>query len=384
MDIALSDGDKKIFLYYIDLLSSVINGKKPDEPFDGLDWKIIYNHASNNSVLNIVGYAINELKNKPPYNLYEAIENERRFGILKETSQITEIEKVLKEFDKAKIKNLPLKGYFMKRLYPHSDLRTMNDADILVRKEDFDKIGEIFESLGYTNRELINPFEIHYYKDFLYFEIHCDLNENDDSFFDDIWQRVSLRKGYDFSYNMNRPEDFYVYMLYHTAKHFKFGGAGIRMIMDVYVFLKSYPDLDFDYINHCFDKLNIRTFCIRLKELSLNWFSSDTTVIDNFGELILYCGTFGERNLFFYMDGRATKGNYWLKQIFIPYDKMKKKYLYLSKYPFLLPFSWVQYWFRRIFISRDVQYKSGMSSRVKNLDEKNSRFVSQVMSELEL
>jgi hypothetical protein len=271
----------------------------------------------------------------------------------------------------------------MKQLYPQSDFRTMTDLDILVSKKDFKKITEIFTSLGYTKRPLINASEIHFHKDFLYFEIQSDLNEDDDTYYNDIWDKVSIRESYKYSYSM-ALEDFYVYMVYHCAKHFKSGGLGIRMLMDIYVFLKNYPTLDFEYINNALKILNITAFEERLRKVSVNWFSIDKTYIDNFGEFILFCATYGMRDIYFYQDNARSKKNYWLKQIFIPYKQMKKKYAYLSKAPFLLPFAWVQFWFTRIFINRDINLKEGVTDRAENLDEKNAEFVTNLMNELNI
>ncbi len=383
MDIALSNQKKQQYTYYIDLLSATINNAELPKPIDNIDWDFIVHHAQRNSVLNILGYAVAKLDNKPPQTIAKVIENERRFSILKETSQLVEVEKVLNEFEKSAIKNLPLKGYFMKHLYSQTDLRTMTDVDILVNKKDFKKITRIFENLGYRKQNLINANEIHFSKDLLYFEIQCNLNENDDSFFNNIWDNVNNREDYKYSYSMS-PEDFYVYMVYHCAKHFNAGGIGIRMLMDLYVYLNKYPRLNFDYINSCFEKLKIKTFAQRLRKLSVNWFSKDETKIDNLGEFILYCSTYGVRDVFFHQDNLSNKDNYWLKQVFIPYSKMKNKYSYLSKAPVLLPISWVQYWFTRLFISRDINFKEGFSDRAENLNDKNAEFVDKLMCELDI
>lgn len=383
MDIALNSQMKQVYTYYIDLLSATINNEELPNPIDNINWEFIVRHAQRNSVLNILGYAVGKLENKPPESIVKVIENERRFSILKETSQLVEVEKVLDAFEKSSIKNLPLKGYFMKHLYNQTDLRTMTDVDILVNKKDFKKITKVFQELGYTKCSILNSNEIHFKKDLLYFEIQCDLNENDDSFYDDIWDNVNLREGYKYSYSMS-PEDFYVYMVYHCSKHFSSGGIGIRMLMDIYVFLSKYPKLNFNYVNSCFEKLKITTFAERLKKLSENWFSNDKTVIDNFGEFILYCSTYGLRDVYFYQDSSRNKKNYWLKQVFIPYSKMKNTYSYLSKAPFLLPISWIQYWFTRLFISRDIQLKKGFSDRAENLSDQNAQFVDKLMSELEI
>lgn len=383
MDIALSSQKKQLYTYYIDLLSATINNAELPKPIDNINWEFIVRHAQRNSVLNILGYAVSKLDDKPPQTIANVIENERRFSILKETSQLVEVEKVLKEFEKSAIKNLPLKGYFMKHLYSQTDLRTMTDVDILVHKNDFKKITIIFENLGYRKQKLINANEIHFSKGLLYFEIKCNLNEKDDSFFNNIWDNVNHREGYKYSYSMS-PEDFYIYMIYHCAKHFNSGGIGIRMLMDIYVYLSKYPNLNFNYINFCFEKLKIKIFAQRLRKLSVNWFSQDETKIDNLGEFILYCSTYGVRDVFFYQDTLRNKDNYWLKQVFIPYSKMKNRYSYLAKVPILLPVSWVQYWFTRLFINRDINLKKGIYDRAENLNNKNAEFINKLMCELDI
>lgn len=383
MDIALSDAKKEKFICYIDLLTSVINNTQPPNIPKDFDWEFICRNAQRNNVLNILGYAVNNLENKPDEQLIKVIENDRRYSILKETSQLFQVEKVLQEFEKAEIKNLPLKGYRIKSLYPRSDLRTMNDIDILVDKKDFKKTATIFENLGYTNKNILNSTEIHFTKDLLYFEIQSDLNSGDDTYYDNIWDKLTLRDDYNYSYNMTL-EDFYIYMVYHCVNHFKSGGIGIRMVMDIYVFLKSYPDLDFEYVNGEFEKIGIITFAKRLKKLALNWFSRDKTEIDNFGEFVLYSSTYGTRDIHFFQSANRSKKGYLIKQIFIPYKSMKKQFPYLQKLPFLLPVSWVQYWFIRLFISRDINFKSGISDRITNLDQKNGGFVKNLMDELEI
>ena len=46
-------------------------------------------------------------------------------------------------FQEKNIDFIVLKGIYLRYLYPNPDLRTMSDIDILVHKEDLDKISEI-------------------------------------------------------------------------------------------------------------------------------------------------------------------------------------------------------------------------------------------------
>lgn len=384
MSIQMSLEKKKQFCSYLDLYASVINGTTPDEVPENFNWKFFCKHAQRNSVLNILSYAIDKLNNKPDETIIKVAENERRYSIIKETSQLIEVENILQEFEKSEIRNIPLKGYFMKHLYPQSDFRTMTDVDILVDKNKFKDIRSIFEKLQYSNADVIKSDEIHFHKDLTYFEIHSDLNCENDTFFKNIWNKAVKRDDYDFSYSLTN-EDFYIYMVYHCAKHFQNGGLGIRMLMDIYVFLSTHKDLDKNYIQCALKELKIFDFEKCLRDTSLNWFSDEATEITPFGEFVLYCSTFGESNVFFYQDHLNIGSNYWLKQIFIPYSKMKSRYAYLEKAPILLPFSWVQYWFTRIFLKRNLKLKQGLQGRAgANISEEDKKFVEKLMKQVNM
>ena len=382
MNIELSPAQKNMYCKYISLLAAVLNGRQPDELPDNFPWKFFCKHAQRNSILNILAYGIDKLKNKPDDVIVKVAENDKNYSIIKETSQLLLVEEVLAEFEKNRIKNLPLKGYFMKHLYPQSDFRTMTDVDILVEKSDFKKIKKVFQDLKCESIDLIKSDEIHFQKDLTYFEIQSDLNARNEEYFYDIWSKTKNRDEYEYSYCLT-DEDFYIYLVYHCAKHFFTGGVGIRMIMDIYVYLKNYRNLDWEYIEKAFKELKIFEFEQKVRKIAINWFSDDDTQITPMGEFILSCSTFGELSVFFCQDNLNTKGSYWIKQVFIPYSTMKKRYHYLKKLPFLLPVSWIQYWVTRIFIKRDIRVKQGLKGRAGvTISDKDKEFIKNIMYEL--
>ena len=383
MAIKLSESQKQQYISFIDLLASVLNGAHPPKLPDGFDWEYFCRYAQRNSVANILAYSMDEVNVKPSSTVYKVLENDRRYQIIKETSQIVDIEKVVERLEKSQIKNALLKGYFMKQLYPRSDFRTMSDIDMLAQKKNFKKIEKIFKELGFTKRDIIKSSEIHFVKGLLYCEVHDDINEELSNYYDNVWDMVKLRDGFSYSYQM-KPEDFYIYNVYHAAKHFSNGGIGIRMVMDVYVCLQAFKNLDFEYIDAELKKAGIDEFEKAFRAIALNWFSDDKTEINSFGEFILYCSTFGAREIYFYQDNKRTEKFYWLKQVFVPYDRLKHRYSYLEKAPVLLPFSWGQYWFSRIIVHRDLNFKEGFSDRKKNLEGEDAEFVTELMKELKI
>ena len=64
-------------------------------------------------------------------------------------AQLGAVRKLFEAFDRAEIAYLPVKGVNLKALYPVPEYRVMGDADILIRREQYDRIRGIMEELGY-------------------------------------------------------------------------------------------------------------------------------------------------------------------------------------------------------------------------------------------
>ena len=52
-------------------------------------------------------------------------------------------------FDKQNIDYMPLKGIVLKKIYPKAEMRSMSDADILIRMEQYDQIAHIMSDLNF-------------------------------------------------------------------------------------------------------------------------------------------------------------------------------------------------------------------------------------------
>ena len=64
-----------------------------------------------------------------------------------------------------------------------------------------------------------------------------------------------------------------------------------------------------------------------------------------------------------------SKFSYFLKSVFPNKKSMSVNYSYLNSFPFLLPVSWVQMWFRRFFIDKNVNVKNGIKKRFSYTDD---------------
>lgn len=224
----------------------------------------------------------------------------------------------------------------------------------------------------------------------MYIEMHRSLlkkNDKNYSLLENQLEKAKVRDGYSYSKEMTL-EDYYIYMLLHSAKHFSEGGIGIRMIADEYVFYKKYSDqLNQKYLSEQFEKLGITLFEKKLRDISLKWFSKGSEVkdFDDVEEYILLSMTLGrvdvavmsemERQRVNTKTGRKkSRFANFISSLFPNKSYMANKYPFVEKMPILLPYSWACMWCRRIFIDRNINIKKGFNNRTSYTDDDVSYF----------
>ena len=170
------------------------------------------------------------------------------------------LDKVFAAFDEHHIDYLPLKGVLLKHIYPKAEMRSMGDADVLIRVDQYDRIKPLMPPLGFaevteSDHELIWQSEV------LHLELHKRLvpsyHEAEFAYFGDGWDRAVKLQGC--RYDM-KPEDEYVFLFAHFAKHYVDGGIGIRHALDLWVYRRTNPDLDNAYIQTELKKLKLERF----------------------------------------------------------------------------------------------------------------------------
>ena len=339
-----------LFMFRL-IASAVYNGDIPKMP-EGINWEKIYNISAYNSVANIVAYAIikgkydisAETKAKFTKKLYERIAVSE--------NQSAEIKKLLKAFSDNEIHHMPMKGVILNELYPSSDMRFMADADILIKKEQYEKINEIMLELGYTQDEE-GPIEYNYKKPpFVHIELHkypVALSSEDlFDYYGDGWKFAKKSDApyrYDFS-----VEDHFFYVFTHFVRHYRDAGAGLKFIIDIWLYIKKHPQMNWDYINNEAKSINMDVFLKNIIKLTRVWFEGESfdELISDMTLFILNSGTFGTtKNQMSASSIRDSKnvenaGKFkYLRFAFPPYRKMKGIFPILEKLPFLLPVFWI-------------------------------------------
>lgn len=358
--------------YLICLLSSVLAGKEPPKPDSNTDWASVFRAASHHSVAGMAYYAVSKLplEHRPPEEIFQKFISAYRDELILEGNIEFETEKLLKLLHNNGINVIPLKGYIIKNDYPVPSMRTMSDVDILYKIQDKEKLIETFVKSGYKlNSDALG--EMDFTKPpFYHYEVHSCFVKNNDGYYDyfsKIWDRAISTE----NSNVSRmsANDFYIYMIHHIAHHIENGGAGLRMIMDVYVYINKHKsELSEKYLRSEFDKIDLNDFRVKIENIGQNWFSSDNPdVLSPCADFILKCPTFGlvKNAIVFNMlkeESRSGKKKSPLLRLagrLIPsYYQICHKFSIANKCKILYPFLIPAYWFSRIFSDKNVNVSS--------------------------
>ncbi len=262
---------------------------------------------------------------------------------------------ICKTIDEAGFDFIPLKGSLLRDMYPESWMRTSCDIDILVKKEDCEKVCKVLtEKSGFVLKsgktlhdiQLISPTGV-------LFELHYTLIEDDclpkaAVFFKDVWSTAERCRDFKHMYAMTN-ELFYLYHLAHMAKHVVHGGCGIKSFIDLYI-IENKLCFDREKLNDLFEKAQLLTFYNQAKQLSMAWFENEpySDTGREFERYVLNGGVYGTASNDAAMSAGKGESKFksLMKNTFLTYDALCVIYPDLKKRKVLFPFYQIKRWFR--------------------------------------
>lgn len=165
-----------------------------------------------------------------------------------------------------KIWYVPLKGSMIRAFYPKFEMRQMSDCDILFDKNFRCSVKEYFEKCGYTTKSYCITCHDKYMKPPVYnFEMHVSLfnslyKPHWNEYFDYISSRLVKPQNDSYEYALT-DEDFYLYFIAHSGKHYSECGIGLKFLVDLYFVLKNYSErLDWSYVREKLRYLELDDF----------------------------------------------------------------------------------------------------------------------------
>lgn len=266
--------------------------------------------------------------------------------------QMLEIERITKEFEKESVEYMLLKGTILKAIYPKPEMRTMGDADILIKQDQYSKIQTIMERLQYTFKYESNH-ELVWVKPTLFLELHKRImttyNKVFYEYFDSGWKlahRVSGSCAYEMS-----VEDFYIFTFVHFTKHYRISGIGIKHVIDLWVYSNTHPEMNWEYVENELNKMHLLEFHANIKQTIAVWFenAAENDITELITNVVFNSGQYGTAEMTIInralRDGENSalkaKVNSLLGNIFPAYEFMSSKYPILKKVPILLPVMWI-------------------------------------------
>ena len=371
---------KKTNLEFLSLLKSSLKNEKYDgEKIDFEDLVYIYKMSEIHHVVPMIyNAAYNEDFSKECDANFQAMFKSSAFRyIFSQIQRTNHFLEVYKKLSEKNIKILVFKGIIFRNMYNNPDDRISSDEDILIKKEDYEKVKEFFLSEGF---EFIDKGEECAYfskSTGLCIEVSTSLFSHEskayghlNKLFEDVFEK-SIKINIDkIDILTLSHEQHLIYIVFHNMKHFLTGGFGIRQVADFSKYIETYGEyINWEKFWSDLKDLNYDTFALNLIEISLKYlgFNDDKITypdnITSFDELknsqkyyinseslindILDAGVFGAST----MDRKHTalmtldavedkKKSNRLKAVFPNVNYLKDNYTYLQKYPILLPVAW--------------------------------------------
>lgn len=339
----------------------------------------IYYIAKKHNLVSIMAQAMEKLGFESDSDIWKRWLKEKNQLIYKSVLMDVEREAIQDFFEKNNIWYMLLKGMVIRKYYPAPELREMADNDILFDNKYSKEVYEFMTARGYKSDdynkgyhdEYLKPpaynFEMHrqlvsskerpkwyeYYKDVKSILIK-DTNENRETAANNESNNTSNQ----FYFSDN---DFYVYFIVHTYKHFLNSGMGLRTVLDVYLYVSNLQEkLDFDYIEEQLKKLDAYDFEQTFRSIAFKMFDEnleDRKWWDLFDvkeqEMLSYvldAGTYGnlENSVVHkmgYTKGEkkktSDKARYIFRRLFPSMDTIEEFFPFFYKHKWAIPFLYI-------------------------------------------
>ena len=320
-----------------------------------------------------------------------ALQNSAVEQACRQAMQENEFLNLLLELRAAGLEPLVVKGPVCRALYPNPLLRPSVDDDLLVPADLAPAFHRFFLAHDLpADDPAADPetaWELSYHKPNspLYIELHVGLFDPDsevfrgwNSCFDGAWDRAVPAQIQDVTLKTLCPTDHLLFLILHAFKHFLHSGFGLRIISDIALFAEAHEgEVDFARIRAVCGSLRCLEFTAAVFDIAEKYLGiprpaafSDVSVdeaplladvleagihgqdVDRLHSANITLGTVADER-----QGRSAKAKGLRASVFLPADRLKSRYPFLERRPWLLPVAWT----KRVFTYlRDRRQHSGV------------------------
>lgn len=292
---------------------------------------------------------------------------------------------------------LVVKGIVCRDLYPNQDLRTSNDEDLLIPRDQFEQMDQFLLAQGFMRDELIEGKiyqEVPYKNPMngLYFELHMDLFPKEsgayghfNDLFINVFQECEEMEIQGSKVLTMNARDHFLYLACHSLKHFLHSGFGVRQACDMLYFAKKYhSQFDWDDLRKTMVAYHMETFVMNVLDIGVSYLGftweelgltkptdleiDPTPLLDD----MLDGGIFGQNdmnrvhsanitlNAVEHESSNAASGI--LASLFPEKEYIKENYSYARKIPLLLPVAYIHRILKYLFAHKNETQHSGEKS----------------------
>ena len=259
--------------YLIKLCGDFLNGK--NEPLDeSIDYSMLFEFSNAHNLSAAVFCVLKNAENTDVIekDVFKKFEDDFYNAVFRYSIQGSIIEELSAVFEESEIKHIFFKGAQLREYYPVPQARVMGDIDVLIPENCREKAKDALLSNGYKLVNSNGPVW-DYTKNGVTVEVHTKIisgkvgsSNAEESFLDAIDHaefkgfRGELENSYHFAY-----------LLTHIAHHFWFYGAGIKLILDLAVFMKA-RDIDINCVLEKMREIGLEDFSKVILSVCSKWF----------------------------------------------------------------------------------------------------------------
>ena len=199
----------------------------------------IYYIAKKHNLVSLMAQAMEKLGFESDSDIWKRWLKEKNQLIYKSVLMDVEREAIQDFFEENNIWYMLLKGMVIRKYYPSPELREMADNDILFDNKYSKEVYDFMTARGYKSDDYNKGYHDEYLKPPAYnFEMHRQLVSSKErpkwyEYYKDV-KSILINDANDKNQFYFSDNDFYVYFIVHTYKHFLNSGMGLRTVLDVY------------------------------------------------------------------------------------------------------------------------------------------------------
>lgn len=327
----------------------------------------LYYIAKKHNLVSLMAQAMEKMGFESDSEIWKRWLKEKNQLIYKSVLMDVEREAIQNFFEENNIWYMLLKGMVIRKYYPAPELREMADNDILFDNNYSKEVYDFMTARGYKSDDYNKGYHDEYLKPPAYnFEMHRQLVSSKErpkwyEYYKDV-KSILINDANGKNQFYFSDNDFYVYFIVHTYKHFLNSGMGLRTVLDVYLYVSNLQDkLDFDYIEEQLKKLDAYDFEQTFRSLAFKmfgenakeqemWWDSFDAKEQEMLSYILDAGTYGNlensvAHKMGYTKGEkkkaSDKAKYIFRRLFPSMDTIEEFFPFFYKHKWAIPFLYI-------------------------------------------